>query len=561
MSSEPGTVDLPPTAADEYADQGLRRVLASFGLFPTEEDRERRLNALRELEQLGALWVQQEVKKLQEAHELGTSSEYGGVKIFTYGSFPLGVFTAKSDIDALLVGPKYVTLEMFMSHFPDYVHEGDKSASVVPIPDARAPIIKMTFKNVDIDLMFAPMPLDYVDPALSIDGNDIMLHMKDSDPRTIRNLCGTRDTNIILKLVPQQRVFTNALCFVRFWAKERGITGNKVGLLANFTLAVLVARVCCDHPQYNAAMVLLRFFHYYNTYDWSKPVMLCPVVQEEEVFGRTLENTAFKSYTLNAYDLKLMPVLTPAFPTMNSTSHVNRGTFDLIKSEFARAAQRIDNEEFVSEHTWLLLCARTQFFGPSPKVCRYRLFCCVSILGTTGVPQEEFDEFKGFVESRLINIGSKVEALASSSTHEEGAEPPKVLCHPLFESFKPKEMVDSFPEGIIKYNYAYFIGILSSEPLSVLHDHLKRPIDDFMKGITKKKGDLNELREKGLVINVGLIPFDMVPPSVRNESRSKAQVKMSHIRNSLEEVEKERKRRESQRSSSEPPDKRIKFAQ
>ena len=75
----------------------------------------------------------------------GILSEAGG-KVFTYGSFELGVYGPKSDIDTLMVAPKHVKREDFFEHMPGLLRkefEQQEITEMTPVPGISVPIIKL----------------------------------------------------------------------------------------------------------------------------------------------------------------------------------------------------------------------------------------------------------------------------------------------------------------------------------------------------------------------------------------------------------------------------------
>merc|ERR1719330_963352 len=84
---------------------------------------------------------------------------------------------------------------------------------------------------------------------------------------------------MILRFVPNPEVFRRTLCFVKCWAKRRGIYSNVLGFFGGITWALLVARVCQLYPYYAPSQLVNRFFRVYDQWNWSKPVMLCELVE------------------------------------------------------------------------------------------------------------------------------------------------------------------------------------------------------------------------------------------------------------------------------------------
>ena len=103
----------------------------------------RRENVLRQLQKLTKELVQVvgRAKKLPAA-----ILDTAGGKVFTYGSYSLGVYGPGSDIDTLVVAPKHVTREDFFKYFPDLLKNNVAASDITEltaVPDASVPIIKM----------------------------------------------------------------------------------------------------------------------------------------------------------------------------------------------------------------------------------------------------------------------------------------------------------------------------------------------------------------------------------------------------------------------------------
>lgn len=86
----------------------------TLGLFSNADDLRVREQVLAKLSALCRGWV------TRVSLDLGfpeAEAARAGVKLFTYGSYRLGVFNSASDIDALVVGPQHVTRNDFLTSF------------------------------------------------------------------------------------------------------------------------------------------------------------------------------------------------------------------------------------------------------------------------------------------------------------------------------------------------------------------------------------------------------------------------------------------------------------
>ena len=73
-------------------------------------------------------------------------------KLFLSGSFILGVFGSSSDIDTLLVAPRYVDRnEHFFGDLLDILKKSKHISGLKDIRGAYVPIIKMNIKGIDFD--------------------------------------------------------------------------------------------------------------------------------------------------------------------------------------------------------------------------------------------------------------------------------------------------------------------------------------------------------------------------------------------------------------------------
>lgn len=126
-----------------------------------------------------------------------------------------------SDIDTLVVAPKHVTIEDFFSDFPGLLEQAAPKNSIeklTPVPDAFVPIIKIELSGISIDLIFARLLVHSVPVNLDLKNKDLLRGL---DDREVRCLNGTRVTDEILELVPQQKTFRLALRAIKLWAQRR----------------------------------------------------------------------------------------------------------------------------------------------------------------------------------------------------------------------------------------------------------------------------------------------------------------------------------------------------
>ena len=110
-----------------------------------------------------------------------------GGKIFTFGSYRLGVHGPGSDIDTLCVAPKHLQREDFFEIFEALLKERDDVTEVAAVPEAYVPLIKTKFMGISIDFLFARIPLPRIDDALELRDDNLL---KNLDERDVRSLGG-----------------------------------------------------------------------------------------------------------------------------------------------------------------------------------------------------------------------------------------------------------------------------------------------------------------------------------------------------------------------------------
>lgn len=215
-----------------------------------------------------------EVSRAQGLAEVVINS--AGGKIFTYGSFRLGVYGPGSDIDTLVVVPKHIYRQDFFKYYPDILVRMAPPGAITdltPVEEAFVPIIKFEYSDISIDLIFARIDSMSSIPRslLSLANNDLLRGLDETE---LRSLNGTRVTDEIIALVPQPAVFRTALRGIKLWAQRRAIYANIMGFPGGVAWAMLVARVCQLYPKATSSTIMLKFFRIMEKWPWPQPVLL-----------------------------------------------------------------------------------------------------------------------------------------------------------------------------------------------------------------------------------------------------------------------------------------------
>ncbi|KAG8921355.1 polynucleotide adenylyltransferase [Tulasnella sp. 417] len=228
-----------------------------------------------------------------------------GGKIFTFGSYRLGVHGPSDDIDCLLVVPKHVSRDDFFATFLPMLQEAQGVTQVTGVPEAYVPIIKSKISGVEVDFLCARLRLSSIPDDLELADDNLL---KTLDERCVRSLGGPRATDEILRLVPNVEVFRDALRCIKLWARRRAIYSKVMGFFGGVAWAMLVARICQLYPNQAAGAIVSRFFTIMHQWKWPQPVLLKPI--GDGPLGVKVWNP--KLYPKDR--LHRMPIITPAYP-------------------------------------------------------------------------------------------------------------------------------------------------------------------------------------------------------------------------------------------------------
>jgi len=384
-----------PTKAELALTEQLQEELRRTAPLESSEGMRMRAANLLELQRLVLQWVY-EVGIQQGLDE--ETARTAGSKIFTFGSYRLGIVGPGSDIDALCVCPRHITRDSFFQVLVPKLQEHPDVTELSPIPDAYVPIIKFKLSSIEIDLLFARLPLMQVSEDLASLNDDNLL--KNLDDKTVRSLNGCRVADHILESVPDADRFRDTLRLIKVWAKQRGIYSNVLGFYGGITWAILVARVCQLYPYYTPAALVKRFFRVYDRWNWKNPVVLCPIREQSNVTGFM----AFKVWNpkLHPQDrLHIMPIITPAFPSMNSTHNVSETTKRILMEEFARG-YRVMLEIEKGNIGW------PEVFRPVPFFSQHKNYLHIEVLAKT---MQVFTKWSGWIESKLRHLVKQLEQI------------------------------------------------------------------------------------------------------------------------------------------------------
>ncbi|KAL4215801.1 putative Poly(A) polymerase [Rhizopus microsporus] len=379
----------PPTEHELKLTEDLLETLKSYGLFESEQEAQKRVVVLGKLNKLVKEFVYK-VSKMKGFPD-SLAREAGG-KIFTYGSYRLGVHGAGADIDTLCVFPKHVQREDFFTIMYDMLKERPEVTEISAVPDAYVPVIKMHFSGIPIDFICARLAVARVPDNLELADNNIL---KNLDERCVRSLNGSRVTDDILRLVPNVNTFRIALRTIKLWAKSKAIYSNVMGFLGGVAWAMLTARICQLYPNACAASIVNRFFLIMYQWKWPQPVLLRPLEDGP------LQVRVWNPKLYPADRSHRMPIITPAYPSMCATHNVTESTRKIMIQEFKNGIDVASNIIF-GTGKWSDLFVKSDFFH------QYKHYLQITSASHSSEAQLMWS---GLVEAKLRQLVLKLEVV------------------------------------------------------------------------------------------------------------------------------------------------------
>uniref|UniRef100_A0AAR2M010 Poly(A) polymerase n=1 Tax=Pygocentrus nattereri TaxID=42514 RepID=A0AAR2M010_PYGNA len=374
-----------PKESDLALTQKLTEALKPFGVFEEELELQRRILVLGKLNTLVKEWI----REISESKNIPASliDNVGG-KIFTFGSYRLGVHTKGADIDALCVAPRHVERTDFFSSFYEKLKEQEEVKDLRAVEEAFVPVIKLSFDGIEIDILFARLALQTIPENLDLRDDGLL---KNLDIRCIRSLNGCRVTDEILHLVPNIENFRLTLRAIKLWAKRHNIYSNILGFLGGVSWAMLVARTCQLYPNAVASTLVHKFFLVFSKWEWPNPVLL---KQPEDC---NLNLPVWDPRVTPSDRYHLMPIITPAYPQQNSTYNVSVSTRNIMVEEFKQGLA-ITDEILQNKADWSKLFEAPNFFQKYKYVLNLRLRLMRHVSNRVGLVESKIRILVGNLE-------------------------------------------------------------------------------------------------------------------------------------------------------------------
>ncbi|XP_067007897.2 poly(A) polymerase type 3 isoform X2 [Anabrus simplex] len=376
-----------PKPLDYQRTEELRQTLIPYNVFETDEELNHRMEILSKLNALVKEWICE--ASVKRNMPLNVAKQVGG-KIYTFGSYRLGVHHKGADIDALCVAPRHIDRSDYFTSFFELLKQQEEVTDLRAVEEAFVPVIKMNFDGIEIDMLFARLALKEIPDAMDLRDDNLL---KNLDQKCVRSLNGCRVTDEILRLVPNIESFRLSLRAIKLWAKKHGIYSNVLGYLGGVSWAMLVARTCQLYPNAVAATLVHKFFLVFSKWKWPQPVLL---KQPDTV------NLGFPVWDprVNMSDrYHLMPIITPAYPQQNSTFNVSISTRTIMQEEFKQGLL-ITDEIMSGKATW------DKLFEPPNFFTKYKHY--IVLLACSSSAEDQL-EWCGLVESKVRHLIGNLE--------------------------------------------------------------------------------------------------------------------------------------------------------
>lgn len=186
---------------DEDQSNKLREILrVDYKQYDTEQGQDSKLKIIAILKQVVDDWISGCIDEINLSNPNSRIQKSGG-KIFTIGSYKLGVNGPNSDIDVLCIAPQCIELDKhFFGKLAKVLKDTNGIEGLVEIREALVPTITFKFFEVEIDLLFARVNRTKIDDDIGDLTDENIL--RGCDGESARSLAGARDTNMILRLLP-----------------------------------------------------------------------------------------------------------------------------------------------------------------------------------------------------------------------------------------------------------------------------------------------------------------------------------------------------------------------
>lgn len=262
---------------------------------------------------------------------------------------------------------------------------------------------------------------------------------------------------------------------------------------------MLVARVCQLYPHAVGATIVDKFFFVIKDWKWPTPVLLKDIEQ-----GKTAEEKSkYRVWNpaINASDRKnIMPIITPAFPSMCATYNISKSGKAIILRELERGGQ-ITNRIFAGKASWSDLFKKHSFFTADHKY-----YLAVTAASSNS---EAAKSWAGAVESKIRLFVMQLELISDIK-----------LARPFTKGFKRVHKCENEAQmreaqkGSIKYKVEETTTVETTDPELVTINGEGAAIPTAENSKAEMDGNLHNLYTYTFYIGIDTIPkgsLNLVP--------------------------------------------------
>lgn len=469
-----------PTPEDIASTGKLIQTLRNHNLYEDNNRLQLRKEVVQQILDLCVDWL------VQVGLDIGLDEEQAedaAITLRTFGSYRLGVHSPDADIDLLCIAPRHCRRDLFFTTFCQLLAHTPGVEEIFPVPDAFTPVLKFKLRSIQIDMVFVclhytalPNPLNVLDEE----------NLRNLDEQGMRSLNGSRVAEMMIKLVPNLEYFCDSLRSIKYWARVRGIYSNVLGFLGGVNWALLVAFICQRYPNAAPSLLVTKFFRIYGKWRWPNPILLTAIREDHpEGCYQPVWNPK-----VNPRDRScLMPIITPAYPAMNSSYNVGEPQLRVLKEEIQWGLE-VTTAVSEGKKPWEAL------FEPSPFFWKWGHYIMIEMIAATA---EDHRKWFGWCESRMRQLILSLE------------QPPAVLCHPFC-----KQYYRIWPDG--SHCTTMFLGLSFHEDTQMVD--LTFAIHDFC-----FKVNVWDLRTQGMDLRLyhkkgGELPDFVYTPGPRRDNNA-----------------------------------------
>ena len=413
---------------EEQLTISLHEVCSSRNLIESPSGMRKRRYVMKELSFMLRAWCS----------DLSSDPSRASPSLLSFGSYRLGVHTPDADVDCLVLAPPHVTRNDFFESWVNILYKDERITELHPVrgcvhmicfsytksrpasfscitkyyfsSSAYTPVIKFQMDGVKIDLIFAQINnskwlKDHVTrtarrgeefadfeeiPEVEVD-DTLLIGL---DPTSIRSINGVRVAQFLLSTVGKNKIqlenFRLTLRAVKEWARVHGLYSNVLGFLGGVNWAILVCWISQKNPMARPHELLRSFFKRFSTWNWPTPLRIAKkslsTVRSDLPVWDPVNNYRDK--------LHLMPIITPCYPSMNSSYNVGEPQLRRLKEEMIRASKLCDGV-INGKKSWNVLFEGSSFFT------QHAAYLQVDITSTN---EDDFRAWFGLCEARLRHL-------------------------------------------------------------------------------------------------------------------------------------------------------------